>query len=75
MQRSSKIDLFEHIEVVVARCTVRAKRDADAFRQKSRHGSDSARQFHIAARIMCDTNAVSLDDVDIFIVKVHAMRS
>ena len=74
MQHGCKVHFLKHVEVVIARRAVRTESNADAFRKKARHGSDATRELHVAAGIVRDTDAVLLDDGNIFVVKMHAVR-
>ena len=73
VQHGCQADFLQHIQVVVAGSTIRAKSHMHPCCQKLRHRSHAAGKLHVAARIVDRSNRLFLHHGNISIIQPYAV--
>ena len=73
MEQCRKLNFIQHIQIIIAGCTICSESDTDTFCQETRNRCRSTREFHIAAGIVRNANMILLDDINILIVQMNTM--
>ncbi|MNI51093.1 hypothetical protein D3C73_1057990 [compost metagenome] len=73
MDQGGKAHLLKHVEIVIARRAIGAKRYRDSCTQQLRNPGYSARQLQITARVMGYPYMVTGQNLNLFIVQMNTM--
>ena len=74
MKQCGQAHGLEHVEVIVAGRSVRAKSNRDAGRQELGHRRDAAGELHIAFGVVRHRHVVAAKQLDVRGVHPHAVR-